>query len=210
MGTEYEPLAQQAEHLTFNQRVWSSNLQWLTSTTADVLNHVSFSFFQKHDRRYHITVNFSFRITCRAYIAMYFPSTYRTPYADGLWGLGRAPFEISSSTTYSTSVFASQPTHWSVCPESRFGTKPEKLSLILVSISANTMSRLSSLSNSLTSCPNSSAVKRGKSNIFSLPFRRSPTRTSSAASSSPSVFSAVASSAAPRGIFFLASLFVPL
>ena len=54
MGTEYEPLAQQAEHLTFNQRVWSSNLQWLTSTTADVLNHVSFSFFQKHDRRYHI------------------------------------------------------------------------------------------------------------------------------------------------------------
>lgn len=25
-----EPLAQSAEHLTFNQRVWSSNLQWLT------------------------------------------------------------------------------------------------------------------------------------------------------------------------------------
>lgn len=24
-----EPLAQLAEHLTFNQRVWSSNLQWL-------------------------------------------------------------------------------------------------------------------------------------------------------------------------------------
>ncbi len=26
----YEPLAQSAEHLTFNQRVWGSNPQWLT------------------------------------------------------------------------------------------------------------------------------------------------------------------------------------
>ena len=26
-----EPLAQLAEHLTFNQRVWGSNPQWLTS-----------------------------------------------------------------------------------------------------------------------------------------------------------------------------------
>ena len=25
-----DPLAQSAEHLTFNQRVWSSNLQWVT------------------------------------------------------------------------------------------------------------------------------------------------------------------------------------
>ena len=27
----YDPLAQLAEHLTFNQGVWSSNLQWVTS-----------------------------------------------------------------------------------------------------------------------------------------------------------------------------------
>ena len=26
----YDPLAQLAEHLTFNQGVWSSNLQWVT------------------------------------------------------------------------------------------------------------------------------------------------------------------------------------
>ena len=26
----FEPLAQSAEHLTFNQRVWGSNPQWLT------------------------------------------------------------------------------------------------------------------------------------------------------------------------------------
>ena len=29
---EYEPLAQSVEHLTFNQRVRSSNLRWLTTT----------------------------------------------------------------------------------------------------------------------------------------------------------------------------------
>ena len=28
----YEPLAQLAEHFTFNERVWSSNLQWLTTS----------------------------------------------------------------------------------------------------------------------------------------------------------------------------------
>ena len=28
---QYEPLAQSAEHLTFNQRVWGSNPQWLTN-----------------------------------------------------------------------------------------------------------------------------------------------------------------------------------
>ena len=32
----YEPLAQLAEHLTFNQRVWSSNLQWLTTEGLDI------------------------------------------------------------------------------------------------------------------------------------------------------------------------------
>ena len=26
----YDPLAQSVEHLTFNQGVWSSNLQWVT------------------------------------------------------------------------------------------------------------------------------------------------------------------------------------
>ena len=32
----YEPLAQLAEHLTFNQRVRSSNLRWLTSKKQTV------------------------------------------------------------------------------------------------------------------------------------------------------------------------------
>ena len=31
---ECDPLAQLAEHLTFNQGVWSSNLQWVTSHSA--------------------------------------------------------------------------------------------------------------------------------------------------------------------------------
>ncbi len=29
LPSQYDPLAQLAEHLTFNQGVWSSNLQWV-------------------------------------------------------------------------------------------------------------------------------------------------------------------------------------
>ena len=34
----YDPLAQLAEHLTFNQGVWSSNLQWVTLYSVKARN----------------------------------------------------------------------------------------------------------------------------------------------------------------------------
>ena len=40
-----EPLAQLAEHLTFNQRVRSSNLRWLTTKTSQPLGWDVFIFY---------------------------------------------------------------------------------------------------------------------------------------------------------------------
>ena len=47
-----DPLAQLAEHLTFNQRVWSSSLQWITIPPALVLTRAGgFSFFRRNERK---------------------------------------------------------------------------------------------------------------------------------------------------------------
>ena len=39
---EYDPLAQPAEHLTFNQGVRSSNLRWITSKTSTLVGVLFF------------------------------------------------------------------------------------------------------------------------------------------------------------------------
>ncbi len=43
--TEYDPLAQPAEHLTFNQGVRSSNLRWITKKTVTTLVVAVFCFY---------------------------------------------------------------------------------------------------------------------------------------------------------------------
>ncbi len=77
----YEPLAQLAEHFTFNERVWSSNLQWLT-TSSRTLYRSRRLFYKKSPLTRFIAPYFSAKYHARLVCSVVAPKRRLRPH-DG-------------------------------------------------------------------------------------------------------------------------------